>query len=100
MPHTWTNLHDERAVAAGARRWGPGIAATKSWAGGLSADAASPPPRHVAANETRRLVATRSGAVLVMLGQDATDDEILAALQDAHTRVQREIHARRAKRVA
>ncbi|MEX2188550.1 MAG: hypothetical protein WD875_17205 [Pirellulales bacterium] len=100
MPHTWTNLSDVRATPAGARSWGPDIAATKTWACGLSSDAASPPPKHVVANETRRLIATQSGAVLVMLDEDATSDDILALLQDAHTRIQREIHARRARHVA
>ncbi len=97
MPHTWTNVNDVRAAPAGARSWGPGIAPSKTWACGLSTDAASPPPKHVVANETRRMIATDRGAVLVMLDEHATSDDILALLQDAHTRIQREIHARRSR---
>jgi hypothetical protein len=46
------------------------------------------------------MIATERGAVLVKLPEHATNDEILALLQDAQTRIQREIHARRARRVA
>ncbi|RIK75557.1 MAG: hypothetical protein DCC68_21000 [Planctomycetota bacterium] len=100
MPHTWSNVFDVRATPAGARGWGPGIWPTRTWACGPSPDAASPPPKSVRAAETRRLVATRHGAVLVLLPEGADHDDILAALQDAHTRIQREIHADRQRRAA
>jgi hypothetical protein len=100
MPHTWTNTHDVRATPAGARSWGPGSTQSKTWACGISSDAASPPPKSAAATEMKKLVATKHGAVLVMLPDGADHDDILAALQDAHTRIQREIHANRTKRIA
>jgi hypothetical protein len=100
MAHTWTNLHDVRATPSGARGWGPGSSQSKNWCCGSSPDAASPPPRSVAAAEAKRLIATPRGAVLVMLPEHATNDDILALLQDAHTRIQREMIARRPQQVA
>lgn len=100
MAHTWSNLHDVRATPAGARGWGPGATQSKTWCCGPSPDTASPPPRSVAAGETRRLIATKRGAVLVMLPENSTNDEVLALLQDAHTRIQREMLARRSRQIA
>jgi hypothetical protein len=60
--------------------------------------AAEPLPAPLAKDERQQLIVTRLGAVLVMLMDEAAGPDVLAALEAAHTEVQRKLLAQRRRR--
>lgn len=78
--------------------WGPQVRGANVWSFRRGAEPAAPPA--AAADARERMINTPRGAVLVMLTEPATAEELLVALQAAHTQLQREILARRANRAA
>jgi hypothetical protein len=78
--------------------WGPQVRGANAWSYHPRIEPSAPVA--AAADPCERLIATPRGAVLVMLPEVATAEDLLAALQAAHTQVQREMLARRTQRAA
>jgi hypothetical protein len=87
MPNSPADPPRELVPLAGFQGWGPGTPGANGWTHRPNVPPTAP---SLERDERQQLIQTARGAVLVMLTNEATPQEILAALEAAHIQVQRQ----------